>query len=84
MKIHKLVLLSSVLILPTQELLAGNARNLAQTAASKSTVVAPAQATVNSKVVAPSRIEATSSANETPVSPPPSSMTWSNGLGHLS
>ncbi|VAX09340.1 hypothetical protein MNBD_GAMMA26-1872 [hydrothermal vent metagenome] len=55
MNIHKLVLLISVLILPTPALLAANARDLAQPAANKSPVVLPAQPATQTQATTPSQ-----------------------------
>jgi hypothetical protein len=55
MKLRKLVLLISVLILPTQELLASNARDVIQPAAKKSPVAMPAQPATKAQATTPSQ-----------------------------
>ncbi|MBL1321184.1 MAG: hypothetical protein COA63_009020 [Methylophaga sp.] len=55
MKVHKLALLISVLVLPTQELLAGNARDLTQGNSSKAAVVMSGNADSKTKAVVPTR-----------------------------
>lgn len=60
MKVHKLALLISVLVLPAQELLADNNRELSQSATTKSTVIMPTQAADKLKTRAPAQVDKSS------------------------
>ncbi|MBL1321189.1 MAG: hypothetical protein COA63_009045 [Methylophaga sp.] len=55
MKLHNFIVLTVVLLLSTQELLAGNARDLAQPSAIKSTITVPTSTTSKMTVIAPIR-----------------------------